>query len=174
MEWQEAEAWEHHELAVDGKAGVTRTWCDKNGDPPKYILIRGKDSAGHPAVLSTFVRVGDDEDIVLTQKQLSDIAGGPVDPGGTTVKYRAAGRAARLWYTPGAVLATFVAITAWLATIATALLAYLSRMPGASQTQKQGTGKSAAWVLYVAAIVLGITALAATAKLLKDMRDARK
>ena len=125
-------------------------------------------------MLSTFVRVGDDEDIVLTQKQLSNIAGGSVDPGGTTVEYRAAGRVARFWYTPGAVLAIVVAITAWLVTIATALVAYLNRTPSASQTQTQGTGKSTDWVLYLAAIVFGVTALAATAKLLKDVRDARK
>jgi hypothetical protein len=124
-------------------------------------------------VLRTFLRNGKDKDLVLTQKQLSDIAGGEVTSTGATVEYRKAGAAARLWYTPGAVLATIVAVTAWLATVATAVLAYLTRSVGASSAQTHGSSKGASWLLPAAAIVLGIIALGATAKLLKDLRDAR-
>jgi hypothetical protein len=174
MNWQEAEAWEHRTLAVDGKAGVTDAWRVKNGDPPKCLLVRAKATQGRPAVLRTFVRNGEDEDFVLTQKQLSDIAGGEVTPTGATVEYRKAGVAARLWYTPGAILASIVAVTAWLATVATAVLAYLTRSVEASNAQTNGSSKAAGWLLPVAAIALGIIALGATAKLLKDLRDARQ
>jgi hypothetical protein len=174
MRWLEAEAWVHGGLGIDGKAGVTDAWRAQHGNPPQHVLVRGKGVGSKPVVLRTFTRTGDDEDIVLTHKQLVEIAGEASTPLGATIKYRAAGRLTRLWYTPGAVLAVITAVTGWLATVITAGFAYVRLMTDGSKAAHSGGDTVSGWLLLFAAVVLGITAVAATAKLLKDLRDARK
>ena len=151
-EWTRTEAFVHPVLAVEGQVGYTDAWRAEHGEPPKYLLIRGGEGTGKPAVLRTFLRTGDDVDLVLTQKQLTAIAGRSATALGATVPYRPAGPAARFRHTPGAVLAVVVA-----------------EPPPAG-----GPGTNTGRILTGATVVLAAAAVAATVKLVKDVRDARR
>jgi hypothetical protein len=175
MDWSAAEAFNHDKLAVDGKAGVTKKWCESKGPMPAYVLIRAKLPKGkrRPAVFKSFLRDGEDEDIVLHKNQTSDF---PNDSKTTTmgfaVEYKEAGSASRFWYKPGAVLGAVGAVTAWLATVAAAVFAFLNLWP--SHVHRTGSEKAAGWVLVAGAVVLFSAAVAATVKLVQDIREARQ
>ena len=170
-EWTRTEAFVHPVLAVEGQVGYTHAWRAEHGEPPKYLLIRGGRGTGKPAVLRTFLRTGDDVDLVLTQKQLTAIAGRSATALGATVRYRPAGPAARFRHTPGAVLAVVVAALAWLSTTAAATFAYLRV---AAEPPAGGPGTKTGWILTGATVVLAATAIAATLRLVKDVREARR
>ena len=171
-EWTRTEAFVHPVLAVEGQVGYTHAWRAEHGEPPKYLLIRGGEGTGKPAVLRTFLRTGDDVDLVLTQKQLTAIAGRSATALGATVRYRPAGPAARFRHTPGAVLAVVVAALAWLSTTAAATFAYLRVV--AEPPPAGGPGTNTGRILTGATVVLAAAAVAATVKLVKDVRDARR
>jgi len=171
-QWQPALAYVHPKLGVKGRVGYTQAWVAKHDKPPKYLLIRAADGTGTPLVLRTFRRPGEDEDLIITSEELATIAGDGVTALGATVQYQAADRTARLRYTPGAVQAIIVATLAWLSTTAAAGFAYLRLV---AEPPPAGTGSgTAGWLLAGAAVVLCTAAIWATARLVKEVREARR
>ncbi|WP_195909048.1 hypothetical protein [Microlunatus sp. Gsoil 973] len=104
-------------------------------------------------------------------KDFAAVADGNSGIEGIGIELAEAGPFRRIWYRPGIKTAALVAVTTWLATIASGVFALMRFLVDATTQKPNPVAKS---LLITAVAVLGLVALSSSAKLIADLKAARR
>ncbi len=161
--WRRARVFPHGGLASKGQVGYSPRFEDVMGALPSQVLLRLPGNS-EVLVLRAHKRSGPDVDLALAVEDYAAIANTISLSEALEVEYKPAATFSRLQHTRGALLTLASAVAAWLATIAAALLTFLRF----TQDRKP---QHSDWLLWLAVVILAAAAVAATLKLVKDLRD---
>jgi hypothetical protein len=122
--WASVVVFPKDQLVGKNTAGFPAPWCEQNGKPPSYLLVRRAGSADKPVILKGARRLGPGEDVAVTGDFFAALlTGAPGEGMGIPVDYLPVGYLARIQYTPGARRDIVAAIIAAALTIVSAVLA---------------------------------------------------
>jgi hypothetical protein len=123
--WASAVVFPKDQLVGKNTAGFPASWCDLNGKPPRYLLVRRAGTTDRPVILKGARRLGPGEDVAVTADFFAALLTGAPDEGmGIPVDFLPAGYLTRIRYTAGARRDIIAAIVAAALAIVSAVVAF--------------------------------------------------